>query len=151
MGRLLLVSVLVLVLGCAAAPIRTEGVTGPVAWYATDVTWAKTTVDGREGERYSLTLVLKETSGAGITFTHLKRAVFQHHVRSSPVERTGRWRLQPHGELQFPFSHSWYCPQAFDRCLEVYGAPQWTITLTGTDDRCQPVQLVIDFASPPVQ
>ncbi len=150
MVRLLLISfsLAALIAGCASPPIRTEGVTGPVTWHAIDLKLAKTTVDGIEGERYSLTLVLKEMNGTSITFTNMKRTVFQHHVsRSSPAEDVGRWRLQPNGELRFPLSFAWYCPG--QPCLPVHGGPQWNILLTGTDDRGQPVRLAIDFV--PVQ
>jgi hypothetical protein len=46
-----------LVVGCASAPVHTEGVTGPVAWHATEFQLAKTTIQGQPSEWYAFTLV----------------------------------------------------------------------------------------------
>lgn len=146
---LLVVSFLLWVVGCASAGVRTEGATGPVAWQATDFKLAETTVNNQPGERYSFVLLLKETHGIGITFTELQQTVFQHGVlQSAARQQTGRWRLRPKGELRVPLAFSWYCPIL--PCDQVHGAPWWHITITGTDDRGQPVKLTLDVAPPPV-
>ena len=152
MVGLLLISALIptLVTGCASAPIRTEGVAGPVTWQALDFQLAKTTINKQPGERYAFTLLVKETRGAGITFTEMRWTISQHGVTPSTSERTGRWRLPPRGQWRLPFSVSWYCPQAVDSCPGATGVPQWHIILTGTDDRGQPVQVVIAVAPPPL-
>lgn len=147
---LFMISVLALVAACASASLRTEGVTGPITWQATDFKLAKTTANYQPGERYSFMLVLKEINGVGITLTEMKWTVSQHGLSHSPSsQRTGSWRFRPHGELRIPFSFFRYCP--YDSCLEVYGAPRWNITFTGSDDRGQPVKLVIDVEPPPLQ
>jgi len=46
-----------LVVGCASAPVHTEGVTGPVAWHATEFQLAKNTIQGQPSEWYAFTLV----------------------------------------------------------------------------------------------
>jgi hypothetical protein len=147
---LLLISSLIaaLVMGCGSAPIRTEGIAGPVTWQAMDFQLAKATVNNQPGERYSFTLLLKETRGAGMTFTEIKWTISQHGVTPTTSDRTGRWRLPPHGQWRVPFSFSWYCPQAFESCAGARGVPQWNIILTGTNDRGQPVQVVIAVAPP---
>ena len=75
MVRELLAGLLVLVVVGCAAYVRTEGISGPVAWRATDLALSKRMVDGKEREVYSFTLVLKETKGTGIIFTYMKRTV----------------------------------------------------------------------------
>lgn len=138
-----------LVTGCASALVHTEGVAGPVTWQATDFKLVKTTVNGQPGARYSFTLRMKESSGTGMTFTKMQQSIFQHGVNPVSTQHTGRWHLRPHGELHVPFSFSWYCPQAFELCGGAVGAPRWEITLTGSDDRGQPVTAVIEVAPPP--
>jgi hypothetical protein len=146
---LLLVSLLVV--GCASAPVHTDGVTGCVAWHATDFQLARATVQGQPGERYALTLVLHNRSGTGITFTELQRTVSAHQVHTAATTRTGQWRLPPNGDLRLPFSFAHYCPQAFESCSgPAVFAPHWHLILTGADDRGQPLQVVIELDVPPI-
>jgi hypothetical protein len=150
MMRRLVVGVLFLALvtGCTAARVQTAGVAGPVAWQATEFTRAETTVNGQPGARYAFTLRVQEPRGTGLTFTTLHQAISQHGVQPVSTQQTGRWRLQPHGELHIPISFSWYCPQAFEGCARVVGAPRWVITLSGSDDRGQPVTAIIEVSPP---
>lgn len=149
MWGLLLMSLLVG--GCASTPVHTDGVSGSVAWHATDFQLAKATVQGQPGERYAFTLVLSDRGATGVTFTVLQRTVSAPQVRTVSTERTGRWRLPPNGTLRFPFSFTHYCPQAFDSCSgPAVFAPHWHIVLHGADDRGQPVQVVIDLDAPPI-
>ena len=146
----LFASLLVLVVAGCAAYIRTEGVSGPVAWRATDLALSKRIIDGRERDVYSFALVLKETKGIGITFTRLERTYYEPTIHGTPVVQSGRWILRPNGELRVPFSSYIYCPQWADICHKPgVTAPLWNVILTGTDDRGQPVRLVIDVALPP--
>jgi hypothetical protein len=147
----LLPLVSVLVVGCASPPVHTDGVTGAVAWQATDFQLAKATIQDQPGERYAFTLVLNERGGTGVTFTDLQWTVSARQVHTASAERTGRWRLPPNGELRLPFSFAHYCPQAFDGCRGPYAfTPHWHIVLNGADDRGQPVQVVIDLDAPPL-
>ena len=146
---LLLVSLLVG--GCASPPVHTDGVTGSVAWHATDFQLARATVQGQPGERYAFTLVLHNMGGTGILFTELRRTVSAQHVQTAATTRTGQWRLPPNGDLRLPFSFTHYCPQAFVSCSgPAVFAPHWHLVLTGADDRGQPVQVVIELDVPPI-
>jgi hypothetical protein len=149
MWSLLLTSLMLV--GCASAPLHTEGVAGPVAWQATAFQLAKTTIQGQPGERYAFTLVLHNTGGTGVTFTELQRTVSAHQVQTASTERKGQWRLPPHGELRLPFAFAHYCPQAFESCSEppVF-APHWHLVLNGADDHGQPVQVVIELDVSPI-
>lgn len=146
---LLLMSLLVS--GCASTPVHTGGISGAVAWHATDVQLTKATVEGQPGERYAFTLVLSSRGATEVTFTALQQTVSAQHVRTASTERAGRWRLPPNGTLRLPFSFTHYCPQAFDSCRgPAVFAPHWHIVLNGADDRGQPVQVVIDLDAPPI-
>jgi hypothetical protein len=146
---LLLISLLGM--GCASPLVHTDGVTGAVAWHATEFQLVKSTVQDQPSERYAFTLVLSNRGGTGITFTALHRTVSAYQVRTTSSERTGRWRLPPHGTLRLPFSFAYYCHQAFEVCHEpATFAPHWHIVLNGADDPGQPVQVVIHLDAPPI-
>jgi hypothetical protein len=146
---LLLMSLLVV--GCASPPVHTNGVTGAVAWHATEFQLTTATVQGQPGERYAFTLVLSDRGGTGVTCTALQQTVSAHQVRTTSTARTGRWRLRPNGELRLPCSYTYYCHQAFESCRgPATFAPHWHIVLDGADDRGQPVQVVIELDAPPI-
>jgi hypothetical protein len=93
-GPLLISSLIAaLVMGCGSAPIRTEGIAGPVTWQAMDFQLAKATVNNQPGERYSFTLLLKETRGAGMMFTEIKWTISQHGV--TPHDLGPDWSVAP--------------------------------------------------------
>jgi uncharacterized protein YceK len=149
MIRSLLMGCLILVVGCAAIAARTQGVEGPVSWRATDFKVVKTPAGSERSGGYSFVLILKEMTGVGIVFTSLQHTVSQHGIQPSSAEATGRWVLPAHGELRLPFAFSWHCPEVFEACGPVLGAPHWTIVLAGTAGRGKPVRLVIDLIIPP--
>ena len=142
-----------IVAGCAAIGHRTEGVSGPVAWHVTDLRITQGLLaqdaDGKARDRYEFTIVLKETQGTAITFTHHEQTCYEPGVSpaggSSVV--TGRWKLPPHGELPRPGSWLVYCAER--PCNWGSLAPVCQSILTGTDDQDQPVRVVIDFRLPP--
>ena len=141
------------VAGCAPLGIRTEGVSGPIAWRATDlkiraVGEASGFIGRAVQEAYSFTLVLKESQGTAITFTNMA-ATFSVATAVLPgsFEQTGRWELRPYGELRWPLETSYSCT-SIDCVNPGVIAPVWHITLTGTDDRSQPVRVVIDLRLP---
>src|SRR5262245_22948513 len=97
------------VASCASLGMRTAGVSGPIAWRATDlkiqaVGEAAGVLGGRtQQEVYSFTLVLQETQGTALTFTKVA-----YRIDSGPgiqpffADRVGQWRLRPQGELRWP-------------------------------------------------
>jgi hypothetical protein len=119
-----------------------------VIWRVTAFQVTRTTVHGHPGERYTVTLLLRERTGTGITFTRITQAVSAHQTAVATVTQAGQWRLPPTGELQLPFWVVWSCPDVDETCAAVAGPPHWHITLTGTDDRRQPVELIMEFDAP---
>ena len=145
MRRLLLGGLLV-VAGCAAAPVRLSGVTGPVAWHMTDVQLANNPVLGPPGGHAAFTLLLPERTGVGITFTEVAQVVSGVHLAPTAAAQAGAWRLAPRGELRLPVWVWWVCPEAGEAC--VAGPPHWHLVLTGTDDHGHAVQLAIELDAP---
>jgi predicted aspartyl protease len=135
--------------GCAMLGARLEGVSGPIAWQATDLRVVERQVTETNQELYAFTLVLKETQGHGITFTSLEHTMSQPGV--VPIGDTQRetiaWRLHPYGELRYPFYSYIYCAET---PCQNWGpqAPWWHIVLTGTDTRHQSVRVAIDLRLP---
>jgi hypothetical protein len=99
--------------GCATLGARLEGVSGSIAWQATDLRVVERQVTETSRELYAFTLVLKETQGRGVTFTHLEYTMSQPDI--VPIGDTQRatiaWRLHPYGELRHPFYSSIYCSE----------------------------------------
>jgi hypothetical protein len=146
--RLLLVGLLLVIAGCATPPVRLDGVAGPVTWRATAFQVTQMIVHGHPGERYTFTLLLHEHTGTGITFTRITQAVSAHQRAVATAKQAGQWRLPPMGDLPLPFWLSWSCPDVEEACAAVAGPPHWHLTLTGSDDRRQPVELMIEFDAP---
>jgi hypothetical protein len=146
--RRLSLGLLIVVAGCATAPVRLTGVAGPVAWHVTDFQLATNTVRGQPRKHYAFTLLLQEMVGAGITFTGITQVVSGVHIITTSAAQAGSWRLEPRGELRLPLWLLWSCPEAGEDCSAVAGQPHWHISLAGTDDHGQSVQLVIDLDAP---
>jgi len=144
MSRMLFALLLgMVVTSCASLGMRTEGVSGPIAWRATDfkrqAVGEAAGVIGRptQQEVYSFILVLQETQGTALNFTKVA-----YRIDSGPgihplfAERVGQWRLPPHRELRWPLSSTWGC--ASTDCVNPgFFAPVWHVILTGTDNRSQ--------------
>ena len=133
-------------IGCAAS---LKGVSGPVAWQATDLRVVERSVSGAARDIYAFTLVLEETHGSALTLTSLAQTVSQPGVNAAGVSHHFPilWKLRPHGELRQPLSFYWYCAEAQCQNLGPI-APWYNIVLTGTDDRGQPIRVAIDFRLP---
>ena len=140
--------------GCVSLGIQTEGVSGPLAWRATDcqvqaVTGDTGVIMGREGrDVYACTLILHDTQGAAITFTQLA-ATMTATASLAPVamEQDIQWRLRPHGTLRRPLSSTYQCTGG--ECINPGPiAPVWHLRLTGVDDQGQPVRVVIHVRLP---
>jgi hypothetical protein len=70
----------VVISGCAALGARLEGVKDAIAWQATDLRVVQRQMTDTSQELYAFTLVLKETQGRGVTFTHLEYTMTQPGV-----------------------------------------------------------------------
>lgn len=147
MSRAVLTTFLALLMGsCASVGVRTEGVSGPVEWRATDL--AVSLLATRNV--YTFTLILKETRGVGITFTQAESRCYQPGASPSALYRsTGLWTLRSRGELRFPLSSYIYCSGGgMCRSWEVTNAPLCNIALSGLDDDGNPVQIAIELTLP---
>jgi hypothetical protein len=142
------IGLLVIVLGCATAPVSRTDVASAVAWRVTAFQRVPTTVHGHPGERYTFTLLLHEQTGVGLVFTHITQTVSARHLPPMTSVQDGQWRLPPHGALPLPFRLSWSCPAMADICSAVTGPPHWHILFTGTDDHGYPVQLGLEVDAP---
>ena len=129
--------------------VQTAGETPTLRWRAMDL--RNYTVALEEREVYQYTLVLEETQGTAITFTHLK-ARFWNSSQSWPTdwEKTGQWTLPAGGTLDLPLGSYRYC--IFSNCWD-WGplSPVWHLTLTGTTAQGQPVRERIELRLPYVQ
>src|SRR5262245_40868854 len=137
-SMLLAWSTALLLSGCA---MYLRGVSGPVAWQATDLRVVERSVAGAERDIYAFTLVLEETQGTALTFTQMEYTISQPGVNPAGTTRhtTILWKLRPRGELRQPFSFYWFCDAS--QCQERRPiAPWYTIVLTGTNNHGQPVR-----------
>jgi predicted aspartyl protease len=147
-GGLLALGTALGVSGCAP---QLTGSSGALAWEVTDLRVVERSVAGTARDLYTFTLVLQETQGSAVTFTHLEQTVSQPSVNAVGEARHSSmlWKLRPHGELRQPFSFYWYC--ATGDCPNrqfIAPAPWYNIRLTGTDARGQSVQVEIDVKLP---
>ena len=146
-GVLLMLCTGMAVSGCTA---YLKGVSGPVAWQATDLRVLERSVAGTERDIYAFTLVLEETQGAALTFTQLEYTVSQPGINPAGITRHSSilWKLRPRGEIRHPFSFYWYCTDF--QCQDPGPtAPWYNLVLSGTDDRGQSVRVPIDIRLPP--
>ncbi len=148
---LILVPLGMLIAGCVPLGTRTEGTSGPIAWHVTDLKTESVgdrTSPGDFRGAYSFTLVLKETQGIPITFTYRKDTIYATDLTIlRSADQAINLRLRPHEERRFPLTFSWGCAAA--DCLQPRSvAPLWTINLTGSDEKGQAVQVVIQMRLP---
>jgi hypothetical protein len=134
----LFIGLLVAIGGCVPPQLayRTAGTAGPVQWQAIDLERSRRRVNGQEMDAYDFTLVVRETRGVGITFTNAKNDIYQGNWEGHS-EHDERLELLPYCELQMAFSSTGF------------RTPLWTITLTGKDEKDQPVLVTIETALPP--
>ena len=137
-----------LLAGCSTFGTRTSGVSGPVEWRTTDFAW---NAEGFGEQAYTFMLILRDMQGSDLTFTHVA-AMLHNAADSRPAfwERTGQWRLPAHGEVPIFLGSRRYCPSA--PCWDSGPGlvPVWHLTLSGTDQRGQPIRLVMDLRLPPI-
>jgi len=115
----------------------TEGTADSVAWKAVNLAPSR--------ESYAFAIVLSETRGVAITYTRIEGNAYLSGSRSWPLLYQGRWRLEPHGELQFPFGAKAWC----HACPGGPGTPTlWDFVFIGTDDHGQAVRTQFDVRLP---
>jgi predicted aspartyl protease len=127
-----------------------RGVSGAVAWRATDLRVVERSVAGAERDIYAFTLVLEETQGTALTFTQMEYTISQPDVNPAGITRhaTILWKLRPRGELRQPFSFYWFCTASL--CQDRWAiAPWYSIVLTGTNNHGQPVRTAMALRLPP--
>lgn len=146
-GALLGLCATLAITGCTA---HLKGVSGPIAWQATDLRVVERVAAGTPRDIYAFTLVLAETQGSALTLTYLEQTVSQPDINSAGVSRPSAilWKLRPHGELRQPFSFYWYC-DGLDCQRLGPTAPWYDLVLTGTNDQGQPVRITINLKLPP--
>jgi len=149
-AALLAVCVNVVLTACTLPSPRLDAEPAPIAWQATDFRVITRMVDGVERTFYTFLLVLEETQGNGITLTQLDYTTYHPGFAVLPAsERTAiLWKLRPYGELR-QFFYSSPCCSGARFGIQGRLAPAWHILLTGTNDRGQPVRMVIDLSLPP--
>ena len=62
--------------GCASF-IKTEGTSGPIAWYVTDLRTVTRIIAAQPVDTYDFTLVIKNVSDRTLVFTRMDRTVYQ--------------------------------------------------------------------------
>src|SRR5215510_7495785 len=147
----LLVVAALLALGVPGCAPQLTGHSGALTWEVTDLRIVERSVAGTARDLYTFTLVLQETQGSAVTFTHLEQIVSQPSVNAAGETQHSAvlWKLRPHGELRQSFSFYWYC--ATSDCPKgqaLAPAPWYNIRLTGTDEGGQSVQVAIDVKLP---
>ena len=125
---------LALTASCAKTIYQTAGTVGPLRWQAIDAEQTQRNVDGGQQNALNFTLVLREIRGFGISFDHVAFEVYQPGYEVARGELTNRLELAAYCELYLPFSGVGF------------NDPFWKITLTGKDERGQPVSFTIELA-----
>jgi hypothetical protein len=97
-------------MGCTA---YLKGMSGPVAWQATDLRIIERSVSGADRNIYAFALVLEETQGSAITFTNLEYTVSQPGFNPTGVSYHSSilWKLRSRGEPRQLFSFYWNCAE----------------------------------------
>jgi hypothetical protein len=138
MRRIVVSLLAVLTTGCATLGPRTEGVTGAIAYQATDME--------QRYNLYSFNVVIKETQGTAITFNEIHVKAYQPGLSPWTPRYRGTWTLPANGQFRIPLSVRVTCTGS--QCQSTNMNPLWQITMTGTSERGQPIRAVIDLRLP---
>lgn len=126
--------------------VKTAGEHPIAKWHVTDL--RAYTVGMDEREIYEFTLVLEEARGRVVTFTRMDATfVNNRHSREFSWDKEGSWTLPAYGELRLPLGSYRYCHVVNCRDWGMLG-PTWNLTLTGTDELGEPVQMKLKFQLP---
>ncbi|PON17424.1 hypothetical protein C2W62_13285 [Candidatus Entotheonella serta] len=133
--------------GCTLS-VRTQGVAGLVTWTTTAFDLNSNSALSNTSDRFSFTLVLRETQGEALTFNTITWEVEQTGVDLSGRQtHTGSWTLPVNGQLRQPFVYRIFCPTSA-HCSDVGPTTIWHITLEGTDAQGQAVHVAVQAELP---
>ena len=146
----LVIVCLVSLAACAALGVKTEGVSGPVAWQATDLELSRQSVNNRDVWTYSFSVLLQEQQGVRLVFNEIQATVYQPGINPWSPTYNGVWTLEPKGKMRIPLQVSVTCPfGAGGACSgPTVPTPLWQLTLRGKNDQGRPVSIVIDITLP---
>ena len=150
-GRVLLVFVsLISLAACASLGVKTEGVSGPVAWQATDLDLSRQSIGNRDVWTYSFSLLLQEQGGERLVFNEIQMAIYQPGVGPGVATYNGVWPLAANGKMRVPLQSSITCPfGAGGSCLgPTVPVPLWQLVFRGKNDQGRPVSIKIDSTLP---
>ena len=150
-GRLVLALVSLAVLAaCASLGVKTEGVSGPVAWQATDLDLSRQSINNRDVWTYSFSLLLQEQQGVRLVFNEIQMAIYQPGVGPWTPMYNGVWPLAVNGKMRIPLQSSITCQfGAGGSCLgPTVPAPLWQLVFRGKNDEGRPVSIKIDITLP---
>jgi len=141
---------LLLVTACATLGPRIEGRSDLVAWQATDLTLAPRPVGSGSSWLYTFELLVREVGGVGLTLNEIETFIYQPGTTAWSARYRGNWRLDANDQFRIPLQSTLSCsPTSGGMCSGAnVPIPLWRIRMTGTDDRSQPVAVVIDLSLP---
>jgi len=141
---------LVSLAACASLGVKTEGVSGPVAWHATDLELASKTFNNQGYWVYSFSVLLEEKQGTGLVFNEIQTTVYQPGAGSGTATYNGVWRLEANGRMRIPLESTLVCHfSAGGACGgSNVPIPMWRLILRGRSDQNHTVTIPIDMTLP---
>jgi hypothetical protein len=140
-------SVVTILVGCATLGPRTSGVDELIEWKATDLKLDRK--DQSSPWIYSFILQLRDLQQRRVTFTEIRRELYQPGTGSYSDVLRGSWTIPARGQLQLPMWSSLRCHGLGEGCtVSQVPIPLWRITLTGTDDAGRDVRAVVELRLP---
>jgi hypothetical protein len=146
----ILVCAVVVFLGaCASLGPKVQGENGAVSWKATDMKLELRPAQGGPRYFYTFNLIVQERQGARLTFNEIVTTLYQPGTGPWTGTYRGAWKLGPHEAFRLPLQSTLSCLSTTPNCTGTnVPIPLWRITMSGTDDKAQPVKAVIDLSLP---
>ena len=145
----LVCALVVLLCSCASLGPRVQGETEVLSWKATDMRLELRPVQGGNRYFYTFNLVVRETRGTALRFNEIVTTIYQPGIGPWTGKYQGDWRLAPREAFRVPLQSTINCLSTTPNCLGTnVPVPLWRITMTGTDDKAQPIKAVIDLSLP---
>lgn len=142
-------SIVMLLCGCASLGTRVQGETEVLSWKATDMRLELRPTGSGNRYFYTFNLVVRESRGTALRFNEIVTTIYQPGIGPWTGKYHGDWRLGPREAFRVPLQSTISCLSTTPNCLGTnVPVPLWRITLTGTDDKAQPVKAVIDLSLP---